>query len=180
MKMYVCKINPQPWQIGPLSVGRGKGGSFFPRVGRAEEMVVYQQALAEELGNAYPELLDAEAEPFEHGEVHLELYFSRQIVEYTTSRRRSQDHICDLTNLFKSTEDALQGILYTNDRQVTSQKAGIISQQFAVVPLVIIRARRATTADIPSEVYDAWDDATQEYLSATGEPENAWPPPAAD
>lgn len=147
-KWFVLHVNPQPWAIGPLSLGR-KAGGFFPRIGPNLQLVAYQNAVREELKAQGTELIT--------GEVELKFYFYRAIESYTrASGRKSSANKSDTTNLQKATEDALQGILIENDRNVVAISSVILDQGVEVQPCIIIRVRHAGDYEdeIPPEVWD--------------------------
>ncbi|MFD8340618.1 RusA family crossover junction endodeoxyribonuclease, partial [Streptomyces solisilvae] len=107
---YNLDINPEPWRIGPLSVGRNKkSGGMFAQVGRDQQLHAYKQAVKEQLS-----LYDTFMVP---GLFEARYYFWRRQDSYTTQRQvEHRKHEADLTNLTKATEDACQGVLFGNDR----------------------------------------------------------------
>jgi hypothetical protein len=127
-------VNPDPWAIGPLSTGR-KGKQVFPRVGRNQQLWFYQQAVKESMTLKYGQV------PFIEGPIELWLWFWRSRDAHTTSLQREQrKHDADTTNLYKGTEDALQGILYANDKDVLCTHGRIMEQSPEAKPRLVIRA----------------------------------------
>ena len=120
----LCPINPEPWSA---SIVTKKGGSFKDGV-----LVNYQTALREmvfkamEKNNIAPYTYDSHA-----AGIFLEFFFWR-------STGRGQP--ADVSNLIKSTEDALQGALFENDR-IVRRVCGEIVEQFPTLesPGILIR-----------------------------------------
>ena len=129
-RWFHIPINPEPWAIGPLSMGR-KNGRMFPKVGRNQQLHAYKEAVAAEL---------ADTTPLPEGEYRLEFYFWRQIARYTDTKGRKQSrNVADTTNLQKATEDALQGVLFSNDRNVKSILSTIVEEGPDVNGQILIR-----------------------------------------
>jgi Holliday junction resolvase RusA-like endonuclease len=125
-------VNPEPWAIGDLSVGR-RNGKFFPMVGRNQQLHNYKEAIREELGS--PDL-------WFDGQVELCIYFWRRRDEYKTPQSRThRKHEADGTNLLKATEDALQGVFFKNDKDVQRAVWEIVKQGPDVEPRVVIGIR---------------------------------------
>lgn len=147
----IIGINPQPWEIGPLSVGRARGG-VFPKVGRAERLYTYQEAIKEEILLQQPEANgrfdDAEG-------LSLNFDFWRQLEQHQGKSRKQTGQRVDVTNLQKGTEDALQGILFPNDKVVKHVESYLHRQEVDVIPLIRIRISVMT----PQEVADAAAEA---------------------
>jgi Holliday junction resolvase RusA-like endonuclease len=149
---FVLDLNPEPWAIGPLSVGRAKGGKMFPSVGRNTQLWHYQQAIKEALGA--PDI-------FFEGKIELRFYFWRRRDEYNTPQARThRKHEADLTNLQKATEDALQGILFKNDKDVSVIHSWMVQQGPDVEGCVIIAIRAAENngVSLPLVVMDLQDE----------------------
>lgn len=120
MKWYVLDVNPEPWRVGPASVGR-INGKLVPQIGRDQQLASYQEAIREALGTALPPMIE--------GKVKLKLFFWRNRAEYETPQaRRHRKHEADVTNLAKATEDALQGLLFDNDRDTNTMLAVMVEQ----------------------------------------------------
>lgn len=122
-RWFVCRVNPDPWAIGPVSVGR-RGGKLYPIVGRNEQLATYQEAIRSEVG----------LQPFIVGGVGLHFYFWREVPE----ERKYRKHDADATNLQKATEDALQGLLFDNDRLVVEVGSTLVHQGPDVIGQVVI------------------------------------------
>lgn len=140
-KWYIIDdINPQPWAIGPLGVGRRPGGAY-PYIGPNQQLQMYQKAIREQLA-------DFEGLAWE-GDVALEFYLWRRIEKY----RKSQAHQSDTTNLQKGLEDALQGIFFENDRVVRDIRSVVVEQSQTTTSRIVIRVSPWTAFD-PSDIPD--------------------------
>lgn len=109
---WFSTLNPEPWTSPSVSVGR-KNGKPFPRVYKNAKLRNYQEAVKEELEAA--------------------LQLERPVVEpialrFLFSRDTTGGQPVDATNLQKSLEDALQGILFKNDSQVIQVSSSIVNQ----------------------------------------------------
>jgi hypothetical protein len=115
----IYELNPQPWSAS-MHVKRGP-------------LLAYQQALKEELAAQGATLWPVGAS------ISLRLQFWRQLEsEIDYDRRRHVMKYADATNLQKATEDALQGVLFGNDRYVKEILSRIEEQGVDVKPKVII------------------------------------------
>jgi hypothetical protein len=130
-------INPEPWAIGPITSRKMIGGKRgVPFVGPNETLTTYQQALVAEL-QALPNPV-----ALINGTSELELFFWRRLDRYEfDSGKKHQRHIADTTNLIKGTEDALQGLLFPNDRQNVVVHGHIVEQGPDTNPGLIILHR---------------------------------------
>lgn len=164
---FVLEVNPEPWAIGDLAVGR-RNGKMYPYVGRNNQLHMYKEAIKEELGS--PDVW------FE-GKIELRFFFWRRRDEYKTPQARGhRKHEADTTNLQKATEDALQGILFKNDKDVNDVHSVMVEQGPNVIPKVVIAIRQGrefppVMAMFPTEVgalLDAIDNP---------EDQNAWEGP---
>ncbi len=116
-------FRPVPWAVGPASAVRA-GGKMKPVIGRNVELRMYQDGIKEEIE---AQLGDAIA--MIEGKIELRCYFWRRMEEYKTPQgRTARNHEADLTNMVKALEDALQGVLFKNDRDVVEQHNYIVDQ----------------------------------------------------
>lgn len=133
---FYIDINPEPWAIGPIGIGK-KNGKFFPYVGPNEQLVTYQEAIKEYFQELNPEFMYPKDK--EGRQYILNLYFWRRLDKYiTASGVTKYKNSADATNLGKSTEDALQGILFINDRFVRRITSTIVEQDVETLPGVAI------------------------------------------
>jgi len=144
---YVLDVNPEPWAIGPVSVGRKKGG-VYPVVGRNEQLWFYQQAIKEAIGTPRKSF---NAETYE-----LMFFFWRDRADYQTHQARThRKHEADVTNLAKATEDALQGVLFDNDKNTKIMHAEMVEQGPNVNGKVVVGIRAINFSNwtqLPNEV----------------------------
>lgn len=119
MKWFVLDINPEPWAMGPVVVGR-KNGRYTGNVGQNQQLAAYKEAVRDEIGHLQPLMV---------GKVKLQFLFWRNRADYQTARERShRKHEADATNLQKALEDALQSILFVNDRDVNDIQSVLVEQ----------------------------------------------------
>ena len=129
---FVIPINPYPWKVPPVSVGR-KGGKTYPRFGRDEGLHTYKEAIREFALLQNPTKID--------GPVRLRLWFWRNIPKYTTPQgKAARKHESDTTNLQKATEDALQGVLFDNDKDVVDIHSVLMEQGEGAPSFLVICA----------------------------------------
>lgn len=153
-KWYIIDgVNPEPWTLGPLGVGRRAGG-YFPFVGPNKGLQAYQRAVQEELADVDFTLLK--------GGVGLEFYFWRRLTLISTvnSKRSHRSHIADATNLQKGLEDALQGIVFTNDNQVGDVRSVVVEQGPNVTPRIVMKVypwKGLDPEELPDFVWRAID-----------------------
>jgi Holliday junction resolvase RusA-like endonuclease len=122
--ILVPQINPEPWTAPEVSIGR-RGGKLAPQVFKREQLRQYQEALHDYIEDTYP------MKPLV-SDLILEFWFWREL-DTPNSKR------ADATNLQKSTEDALHGLLFENDRQVQDVHSVIVAQDVGIEPTIIIR-----------------------------------------
>jgi hypothetical protein len=129
---YLPGVNPEPWAIGPLSVAR-HGVKTHPIVGPNLKLQSFQNEVKDELER----IIDHE--PPSTVPCAFKFFFWRRLDTWVGgSGRKSGAHAADATNLQKGLEDALQGILITNDRNVQSIYSEIVEQGPDVSPGIII------------------------------------------
>lgn len=157
---FTLDVNPDPWAIGPLQLGR-RNGKMFPMIGPNRQLAAYKEAVKEQL---------ADVNPLESGQQYdLTFYFWRRL----DGSGRNLKHTADATNLQKATEDALQGVLFENDRDVLRITSVIVEQGPEVRPMVVIRARLFTGLD-PSEIPNyVWEQIDKSDLPTLFE-DNIW------
>ncbi|ADD80828.1 gp042 [Rhodococcus phage ReqiDocB7] len=142
---YALPLNPEPWAIGDVSIRRVPGTKKLSgSVGPNKNLVVYQNAVKDELT-----LLGARVLP---GDYALRFSFSRQVYGYkvTTDSRTSTRNGADATNLQKGTEDALQGVLIEDDRDVIRVESVMIDQGPDALSFVLIELKYGIKDNEPS------------------------------
>lgn len=173
MRWFYLPLNPEPWAVGSLSLGK-RNGRFFPKMDRNPQLAAYKEAIAEELSNT---------DMLPPGEYELRFYFWRVLDDYETgSGKRHRKHAADTTNLQKATEDALQGILFDNDRHVQRVTSTIIAQGPEVKPGILIGADNWSGLDpdeLPQSVWDLVDERGADEMLPFGREEstNDWTGP---
>lgn len=170
MYLYI-PINPEPWKVGPLGIGR-KGGKVYPYIGPDEQLKSFQLAVKEELDGwgAKHDMID--------GPVWLEFYFWRRQDTYESAGgRKVTKHVLDATNMQKATEDALQGIFFDNDRNVKHVRSTVVDSGTDVIPGIGIEIRGVTDEDLRKEVPRNILLAKVSADSRTAtQSDNTWPP----
>ncbi len=174
---FQLHVNPEPWAVGPLSMGR-RNGRLTATLGQNAQLNAYQEAIREEMTqyHVYP----LQYEPF----YSLDFFFYRQRAEYENAQaRRHRKHEADTTNLVKATEDALQGILYDNDRDVIRVCGWNVEQGPDVTtPGVVVRFRWGVPRDevldmLPNHIYAELQDHRHLHLvTPPSDADNSWPP----
>lgn len=163
---FCVGINPEPWAVGPLSVGRRRGG-LFPIMGQNAQLAAYQEAVREELGDGY--------EPLK-GRYKIRFYFWRNQADYKTSSGKShRKHIADATNMQKALEDALQGVLFENDRDTWDIRSVIVDQGPDVIGKILFSVEPLGELDIPPVCFMIIDKVDED-ISKSQVSDNSWPP----
>lgn len=164
---FVLDVNPYPWKVPPISVGR-KGGKVFPQVGRDEGLFVYKESVKGALAREETHLIE--------GPVALYMWFWRNMAKVAGKSRR---HTADTTNIQKSTEDALQGILFPNDSEVKSVFSTVVAEGPEVPPMVVVCVSPFTAPMLQASL-DGFPDAVRWQISELHnrkpESDNVWPP----
>lgn len=127
---YAVNVNPEPWAMGPANVRR-KGKGHYVQFGANGVLETYQNAIKDHLKQSG-------AVVHEPG-YSLRIWIARQIVQYkSTAGRNVTRNEADGTNILKGTEDALQGILISNDRRCLQGHWLMMGQDKDVIPLILI------------------------------------------
>lgn len=128
-------VNPEPWESPKGSVARAKDKKFYVQMHKPFKLRAFQEDFAETFVNQNPDamLLD--------GQVRMEIYVWRNV------DREVKANIADATNMQKAIEDALQGILYENDRQVVDCRTVIVAQSTVTEPAIVIKIHKMGDAD---------------------------------
>jgi len=173
-RWFYVPVNPEPWETGGLAIHR-RGGKTFPVMTPSGRLEAYKEAVREELA-AYDQL------PWR--EYQLTFYFWRKLEASLTveSGRRITPHQVDATNMQKALEDALQGVLISNDRDVRRIESVIVEQGTAVkTPRTFIRADKwigFEVDELPSEPFDLM--AHRESERRSDKLMTGWQPPEDD
>lgn len=114
--LLIEDLNPIPWQSPELGIGRAKGGKPFPTATSPANMKNYQAGIRECCAQAYPEIGKDTPLFLKRTTLYVWFFFWRELDQFhAASGRRQTAQRADVSNLTKSTEDALQGFLYHND-----------------------------------------------------------------
>lgn len=151
---FVLDVNPEPWAVGPVGTGR-RNGKVYAYVGRNDQLHHFKEAVKEALGK--PDV-------WFDGKVELQFYFWRRRDEYSTPQARThRKHEADGTNMSKATEDALQGVLFKNDKDVNHAEWTIVEQGPDVTGRIAIGIRQgqetpSIMAQLPQHVCELLDE----------------------
>ena len=129
---YIEGINPEPWTAPEFSTGR-KNGKIFTQAYKNAGLAAYQEAIKESLLRNYPDV-----EGFTH-QITLEFFLRRQIVQYKGESKAVTKSHSDNTNMQKALEDAIQGILIENDREVVDIRTVLVAEGTEIEPQIIIK-----------------------------------------
>lgn len=153
-RWFVLDINPEPWAIGPVGYSR-RGGKMSAYVGRNQQLDAYKNAIKETLGEGH-DLIE--------GKVRVRFWFWRNRAEYTTPQARThRKHEADVTNMQKATEDALQGVLFKNDKDVNDIHSVIVEQGPEVEGRIVIMVEAShdfpdVMAEFPAHISEVMDN----------------------
>lgn len=131
---WLSGINPEPWAIGSPFRRGSKGLGISPN----GKLKAYQDAVREE---------------FPHQNAHARLHEGELDVKFFFWRSSAHGNTADATNLMKSTEDALQGILYKNDKANLHVHSCIMEQAPATSPHILIQVSEFVLPDIEVPSY---------------------------
>lgn len=160
-------VNPEPWAVGPLALGR-RNGKMFPRMERNASVHAFKEAVKEELERVG-------MEPLPEGQYHLQFFFWRRLESYIAeSGRKANAHVADATNMQKALEDALQGNLIGNDRDVSVIRSVIVEQGFEVQPGIGIFAETVDELTVPDQILSSRSWSLARKTEAPSD--NSWPP----
>lgn len=155
----LLELNPEPWRVGPLSVIR-KANKYIPIVGRDAQLDAYKNSIAEQIRQKL-DLAESDP-PLFFGKLKVTIYFWRQRAEYSTPQARThRKHEADATNMLKATEDAMQSVLFKNDRDNSDVRAVIVDQSAELEsPRIVIHIEQfegLNPDEIPASVWAAMD-----------------------
>ena len=157
-RVYALPLNPEPWAVGTAYVIK-TGGAPKAKIPPDPTLQTYQNAVKDELRLQGVELLP--------GDYSLYFSFSRNLASYTTpGGRTSTRNAADATNMQKATEDALQGVLIHNDRDVVRVGSVIVEQGPTVIPYVIIQIMFGLTEEDSSKIWEAPGDLMDEAIDS--------------
>lgn len=170
--VHCLHLNPEPWAIGTAFVVKG---GRHAAVAPDKTLKAYQEAVRAELLAQGAQMVE--------GPYILSFWFWRENVSYTDAagKKRSRNSP-DLSNMVKATEDAIQGILIDNDRDVVHIRPYLVARGKDVNPRVVIEVEQTTTEDwestlSPAALYaiEHADTAASARVAASREA-NTWTP----
>ena len=129
-------------------------------IGRNQQMHAYKQTVAS--------LLEGVA-MMESGQYSVTFYFWRRL--------DGRKHPADATNMQKATEDALQEVLFKNDRDIRDIRSVVVEQSAETKPLVLLRIGMWHGYD-PMEIPLEYLQEALRDEEETVSQENVWPPRA--
>ena len=175
MRWFIIPVNPEPWAVGNIGVGR-RGDKLTAYMGQNNQLASYKEAIREELETLWPH-------PPIEGKVALRLFFWRRQDVYERAKGgKHMKHEVDATNLQKSTEDALQGMVLGNDRDVQFVSSFLVEQGPEVEGRILVgvgpfdKSMTAVMSDVPMEIFGK--ALTFDLQSAAQRSDNSWPPRA--
>lgn len=162
---HITGINPEPWVAPEHGLGR-KGGKVFVQTYKSSGLQSYQDAVKEEIVAQNGHLSDWSAAREERLQVTFWLW--RTLDQSEVDSRRRTRNVADATNMQKSLEDALQGLLYKNDRLNVDVRTIVVEQSADTMPHITIEVRSGhdITSPEPPErpVYGKYTPAPNEPL----------------
>lgn len=139
MRLLIEGINPEPWRAGKLMT-KVVARKAVPIQFKDQGTAAYQEAVHETVAGALAEL--GVPLPIYPKGTLLRVYFSfwRQIEQYTslTTGRKVTPNQPDTSNMVKATEDALQGLLFFNDRDNRICQGNLVQVGPDVEPAIMI------------------------------------------
>lgn len=165
MWFVIKDINPEPWKVGPVSVGR-RGNALFGNVGPDKGLQAFQAAVKEEVSAKLVEggITEDKFPVFAKGSpLTLELYLWRDMLEYSTHQARTaRKHEADATNMLKAIEDSLQGVLYANDKDNHRVVSNIIDQRSGARSIIVIKIEpHIPVVNLPQVVWEKIEAAEE-------------------
>jgi Holliday junction resolvase RusA-like endonuclease len=128
-------VNPEPWESPEGSIGRRNGG-LFVAMHSTERMRNFQASVREEFELQNPGYRK------EEGLLRVEFHLWRQLVEYDTDKRKQRGKVADATNCQKALEDALQGLLYDNDRDNRFVSCEFAEHDVETIPFILVKVSK--------------------------------------
>lgn len=170
---FFLPIQPEPWRTPPHGVGR-KGGKLFVTSGSDEQLVAYQEAVRDLMRIHYEAPARESMQALAGGKpIKLTFYYFRQLGKGIQA--------ADATNLNKALEDALQGVLYENDKAVNDVRGVIVEQSTEVLnPAAIVHLESGhivpgiAADELPAHIWHKM--ACHQAAADTETDELVWPP----
>lgn len=162
MQYYALPVNAVSWAIGPLGVKKVKGAARpIPYVGRNTTVQEFQEAIRESLA-----VHVAKFDPKDKREFILHFYIWRDREEYQTPQARAhRSHEADATNMQKAIEDALQGLVFHNDKQVVKITTHVVAQGPGVRAGMVVGIQALEAGErvrVPASILDLYEQMQTE------------------
>lgn len=154
-------VNPEPWAMGTAFAMRHEG-QLSARVGQNKQLDSFKKAVKECI----------EGQPMLEGKYTIHAWFWRNRATYTTQAQRThRKHEADLTNMQKALEDALQGIVIGNDRDVQEFHSYMVDQGPDVIGRIVLYIHGGETGHVlpPSNVMALADSIAQPIAPSTND-----------
>lgn len=169
VQSFLIRINPEPWRVPPMSAVRSKhNGKLVVASNRDEQLASYQEAVREEIALQGGYLMSP---PYK-----IEFWFWRNLARHKKE--------VDATNMQKACEDALQGLIINNDRNVRSIHTESV-EQGATTPgmiLIVVTGEFTDESNIPvhhlsqvERMYNSDKTALEKQTYSDMKIDNSWP-----
>lgn len=167
-QVFLMPINPEPWRTPPFSPGRHKNGHLYVKAGMDEQGAAFKDAVREELVLQNAELDDP---PYK-----ITFWFWRNLA-------KNKNEI-DATNMQKLCEDAMQGLVLTNDRYTRQIISNNMEQGSNTPGMILIEVRGSykSNSPIPDDLISSVDKMyAEQALRVNGTTfeefklDNTWP-----
>ena len=162
-------INPEPWAVGKAGLRRW-GGRLSAYVSPNERLVQYKAAVQEDFEEREIDYSDVRKSP-----VRLRFLLARRLEEYERNGRTVVGKSVDATNCQKALEDALQGVLFDNDRLVSDVGTVIVEQNRNVEPFILIHVKYAPVGASAFETLEKHRSYEKMIQAAKMQNDNSWP-----
>lgn len=148
--------NPEPWRVPPMQPGWSKKTKKMIVKSGADTMLqAYQDEVRDVLHSQNAYMME--------GKYRLDFYFHRTS-ESETSPNSGKRSRSDATNMQKAIEDALQGVVIENDRDVVDVRSRVIQPARIIPePFVVVRVEGEVSPIDPSAdmVAEDWFDVNK-------------------
>lgn len=145
----ITGINPEPWVAPEATIGR-KNGKMFIQFYKSSGLSSYQEAVKEEIALLNGHLPKV---PLDE-DIQITFWVWRELDQ--SDDKTNQRNVADATNMQKALEDALQGILYKNDKRNVDIRTIVVEQSKDTFPNIQIEVRTGediTTPAPPAEIH---------------------------
>ncbi len=139
-RWYQLNLQPESWEVGAAYASR-RGGAIRGGLGPSAKVEAFEAAVREELESQQPTM--------QTGDVSIKIFLWRQLGHRIKK--------ADATNMQKAIEDAMQGVVIENDRNVRSISTEIMEQDVDVdFPRILVNVAPYTQTVLPSFMHEEW------------------------